>query len=102
MVDILASIEADERAMARIATALEIIAGAFSSWYNLESQRLKKEFPPKHEPRESTFTRIPTAEDRLRAAQGATGESIEEWMQIGPRERELIESTQPKTTPPKK
>lgn len=85
MVDILAGIEEDERAMERIATALTRIAIVMEA-------RLANEFPPKHAPRESTFSRIPSSEDRLKAAQGSTGEAtIEEWTELGPRERELVE-----------
>ena len=93
MVDILEGMERDERAMERIACAFEVVADTLVAMHKLQVQRLEKEFPPKHEPRDSIVTRIPTSEELLRRSQGQTGEeSTEEWMQldIGPRERELL------------
>jgi len=98
VVDIFAGMEQDERAMERIASAmerqagaLESLAGTLVSWYKIDVQRLAHEFPAKSEPRESTYSRLPTTEDKLRAAQGETNQTTEEWMQLGPREREFVE-----------
>jgi len=104
MVDILASIERDERAMERIAAAMESIADSYTAMYKLMAEGLDKVFPPKHEPRDAIVTRLLSDEDRLKASQGATGEAtIEQWTELGPRERELVEKTKnaPDTAPKK-
>jgi hypothetical protein len=104
--EIMESVERDERAMERIATAMESIADSYVAIYKLMAEGLEKFFPSKHEPRESTVTRLPNEEDRLRASLGSTGEQTnEDWMQLGPREREFVEksSESAKTAvPPKK
>lgn len=92
MVDILEGMERDEQAMERIASAMEVIAESTVAMYKIMEARLEKEFPLKHEPRESTVTRIPTDEEKLRASQGATGEPLSDWIQLGPREKELVEA----------
>lgn len=65
----------------RIAVAFERIAATLETWYS-------KVYPEKRQPRDAEVTRIPTAEERLKQDQGATGEPIEEW--IGPREQDFL------------
>jgi hypothetical protein len=92
MVDILQGIEQDERAMEQIAFALTRIA-------TIMEKRFEREFPTRS-PRDSTVTKLPTDLDRLRASQGSTGEqTTEEWMQLGPRERELIARSRAEAKP---
>ncbi len=79
--------------IARIATAFESIAVTLAQFY-------EKMYPPKHEPGDVTLTRIATEEDKIREAQGATEETTDQWLDIGPRERALLDSPQPK--PPRR
>jgi len=72
----------------RIASAFERIATILEKWYETL-------YPPKREPADLTITRIPTDEDKIKEAQGATEESTEDWLSdIGPRERQFLASTQ--------
>ena len=92
----------DDAIQERIAAALESLADSFAEYCKLYSARLDHEFPAKRSPRESTVTRLETEEDRLRKSLGDTGESLDEWTTLGPREREVVnrEKTlahQPKT-----
>ncbi len=86
---------ADElsEAMGRVAAAFERVAASLEKFY-------EKMYPPKHEPGDVTLTRIATEEDKIREAQGATQETTDQWLDIGPRERALLESPQPK--PPRR
>lgn len=100
-IDVLESMERDERAMERIAQAFEVVANTLVAWYKLEQQRFEREYPAHTIARESTFSRIPTAEEELKTAQGATGEkTIDEWMQLGPRERAVVEKSPESTEQP--
>lgn len=83
-------LEADERAMERIAASFEVIADLMQAWYKLEVQRFDKQYPVKREPQDATVTHVPTAEDELKTSQGASSETLEEW--LGPRESELIQT----------
>jgi hypothetical protein len=83
-------IKEDARDMGRMADAFELIARTVESWYNLEKKRFDLEHPTKPEPRDAKVTKIPSELDRLREAQGATGESDEEWGTLGTREREFL------------
>lgn len=84
---------ADTRAMERIATAFETIADTLDAMYKLQQERFDREYPTRF-PKDAVVTRLPTEEEKLARAQGATGESsLDEWMQIGPREREIIEES---------
>ena len=91
--DIEEGIDKDDRDMQRMATAFERIANTLAQFYN-------KMYPPKHEPGDVTLTHIATEEDKIREAQGATEETTDQWLDIGPRERALLESPQPK--PPRR
>lgn len=96
MVDIIESIERDERAMERIASALEVLASNSTEYVKLCRERMNKEFPSKREPRDAIVTQRKSDEDRLREEQGQTGEATaREWTEtpdewIGQRERTVI------------
>jgi hypothetical protein len=89
--DLIESFDRDTRAMERLATAFEAIALTLAQFYD-------KMYPPKHEPRDVTLTRIPTEEDKIREAQGSTQETTDQWLDIGPRERALLENPPAKKT----
>ena len=91
--DLSESLDRDTRAMERLADSFERITDLMAKFYD-------KMYPAKHEPRDVTLTRIPTEEDKIREAQGATEETTDEWLDIGPRERAFIESPPPK--PPRR
>jgi hypothetical protein len=74
----------------RAVLALEKLADALTVLATLSQRVVDRDYPVRTEPRDATITRIPTTEDRLRADQGATGETEEEWLELGPRERELL------------
>ena len=76
----------------RIAVAFERGATILEKWY-------EKLYPPKREPKDVTLTRIPSDLDRIKAEQGASEETTEEWLSdIGPREREYLASTEARET----
>jgi hypothetical protein len=79
------SIERDTRAMERIAAAFERIADQLAQFY-------EKMYPPKHDPGDVTLTKLKGPVDLIKEAQGAAPEeTTEEWLDIGPREREFDE-----------
>lgn len=84
----LSGIEEDERAMVKIASALTRIAIVME-------KRYEKEYPTKT-PRDATITKLKSEEDELRESQGATGESLDDWLTdpVGPREREVLKKKQ--------
>jgi hypothetical protein len=88
--DIEEAIDKDERAMERVANALESIAESLAAWCILSQARFDRDYPAKREPRDITLTRIPSEEDKIKESQGATEETTDEWLDIGPRERELL------------
>jgi hypothetical protein len=69
--DILASIEADERAMARIATALE-------RWVALEEKRFAKEFPEPKVKRDAELIRADAGDKREQYNDKPTDEWLRE------------------------
>jgi len=85
--------EGIEGAAHDIAAALERLAALGEKFY----VRLFPDRPPAREP---VITRIPTEEDKLRQAQGASEETLDQWRTLesryddeplGPRERALKE-----------
>lgn len=81
------SLDHEERAV----VALEEIAGAFTVLAKLASQWYDKLYPVKV-PRDATVTKIPNDDDLLRESLGGDGsETLEEWSDLGPRERSLAE-----------
>jgi len=86
--DIEQKVAKDERAMERIATALEQIAKSLAAWCILESAKFDKQYPVKANVRDATITRTPSDEDKLLESLGATNEPLEEW--IGLREQQVV------------
>ncbi len=82
--DIEEAVDKDERAMERMASAFESIAETLAKFY-------EKMYPPKHEPGDVTLSRLKNPTDLIKEAQGATEETTDEWLDIGPRERAFIE-----------
>jgi len=78
----------DERAMERIATALDQISKSLAAWCILESAKFDKHYPVKANVRDATITRTPSDEDKLLESLGATDEPLEEW--IGLREQQVV------------
>ena len=74
----------------RLLGALEKIADALSNFSMDYHRRLELEYPAKREPHDATVTRIPTDEDLIRAEHSGTGESIDDWVRLGPRESRFI------------
>lgn len=73
----------------RAVVALEAIAVALTLWSKLQQQRFDKEYPVK-QPREATVTHVKNEEDELLESLGSTGESLEDWTTLGPREQAVI------------
>ncbi len=90
MTDFEEGIDADARAMERLARAFERIADTLDCWYKWEVQRYNNEHLAKSPPRDGIVTRIPSEIERLRESQGATGETDEDWGSLGNREREFL------------
>jgi len=88
-VDLLQAMERDERAMERLASASEVIAENVTLVVKLLARVVEHEYPVRTQPRDAVVTHIPGPEDELRASQGASEESTEDW--IGLREREILE-----------
>jgi len=89
-VDIEQQMARDERAMERIATAVESIADSLADWCKLSQARFDKKYPVKANVRDATITRTPSDEDKLLESLGGTNEPLEEW--VGLREQEVIAS----------
>lgn len=93
MTDILDKMKLDQEANQRSAESMERIADAFEQMAKLLAQFYEKMYPPKHEPAELTLTRVKSPLDQIKEAQGsAPEETTAEWLDIGPRERQLIEN----------
>jgi hypothetical protein len=85
----------------RLVVSCEKIATALEGLNETQRQRLQWQYPEKGEVREAIVTRVPTREDLIREAQGASRVSIDEWLSdinqeeegqqdIGVREREWL------------
>lgn len=77
------------RAMESMASSFGEIAEALTVIGKLGSQWYEKLYPART-PKDATVTRIKTEEERKREDLGDTGESLDEWQTIGPRELEVI------------
>lgn len=86
----------------RLVLALEMMSMALGSMSKTYELLYYKMYPPKGMVRDADVTHTPTEEEKLRAAQGATGErTTEDWMTLdaerdteedmGPRERRFME-----------
>lgn len=67
-------------AIQSVASALRGIGAAIHNLYTLERERFNKQYPEKRSATDATITHRQTEEERLREEQGATDESIDEWM----------------------
>ena len=84
------SLSHEERAV----VALEAIADALALWAKLEAQRFEKEYPERKPPADAKITKLKSEEDELRESLGDDGsETLEEWTDLGPRERELLKKS---------
>jgi hypothetical protein len=82
----------------RLVDALEMLAAAVGSIARTMELTYYKTFPPRSPVRDIDLGHPETEDDKLRRAQGATGEATtKEWMtlhaeeEMGPREREFME-----------
>lgn len=86
----------------RFVLSFEKLAAAAEGLNEIQRRTFEKTFPERKEARDAILTRVPSEEDRLREAQGASGESLEEWLgeldedqrkeDIGVREREWLKT----------
>lgn len=80
----------NENQAERLANAFESIASSLEGLYKLHLARFDKDFPPKKEVRDADITHLENEEEKLRKDLGDTGErTVEEWLEIGEREREF-------------
>lgn len=97
----------------RLVVAWEEIGKQLGEWNELVRTAIGKQWPEASERREAIVSRVPTAEDKLKAQTGNTDGPLEDWLgefdpeeEIGPREREFLErqakgkpAPRPKTSP---
>jgi hypothetical protein len=78
--------DASIAAEGKIADALDRLATVAEKWY-------QKTFPEKHDVRDATITHIESDEEKeLRETLGGSESTLEEWQELGPRERAFSES----------
>ncbi len=86
--------EQDERlvrSFESIAEAFDFMAGSVEKISETLQRNHEKTFPEKIPPKPATITHVKTEEELLREAQGGTGEPIDEWQLLGPREKEWLD-----------
>lgn len=78
----------------RLVGSWEAIARALGEINETARSAISKQWPDARQPREGVITRVPTAEDKIKAQTGNTDGPIEEWLgefdpdeEIGPRTR---------------
>jgi hypothetical protein len=81
----------------RLVSAWEGIAKGLGDLHEIAKTAIAKQWPEARQPREANITRIPSAEDKIKAQTGNTDGPIDEWLsefdpeeEIGPREREFL------------
>lgn len=80
----------DARDELRAVDALEVIGKSLARLADVAENHFNKRYPVKREAPEVTVTHVPNEEDRIREAQGDTGEAtVEEW--IGNREGRFLQ-----------
>jgi hypothetical protein len=84
----------------RLVAAWEGLAKGLGDLNEIARTAIAKQWPDPRSPREATISRVPTAEDKIKAQTGNTDGPIEEWLgefdteeEIGPREREFLART---------
>ena len=83
----------------RLVAAWEGLARGLGELNEIVRTAVGKQWPEAREPREAIVTRLPSAEDKLKAQTGNTDGPVEDWLgefdaeeEIGPRERAWRES----------
>lgn len=90
----------------RFVLSFEKIAAALEGMDETYRRHLDKLYPERREVREALITRVPNEEDRLREAQGSSGQPLDQWLSevedeeegnefIGVREREWLDAQKP-------
>ncbi len=84
----------------RLVAAWEGVARGLGELNETARRAISKQWPDSRERSDAIVTRIPTAEDKIRAQTGNTTEPIEEWLsgfdddddkeEMGPREKEFL------------
>lgn len=82
----------------RLVASWEAIAAGLGALNETARSAISKQWPDSRERSDAIVTRIPTAEDKIRAQTGNTEGPIEEWLgefdneqgEIGPREAEFL------------
>lgn len=81
----------------RLVVAWEGLAKAVGDLNETARLAISKQWPDARTPREAVFSKLPTAEEKLKAQTGNTSGPVDEWLgefdpeeEIGPREREFL------------
>lgn len=87
----------------RLVASWEAIAKGLGELNEVARTAIGKNWPEARERREAVVTKLPTAEDKLKAATGNTDGPVADWLgefpdeaeeeEIGPREREFLAGT---------
>lgn len=75
--------EQDERLVA----AFEGIARHLDRLAAVGESEFRKKYLRRQRPKEATLTRVLTDEDKIRQDQGASEETLDRWLTLGPREQ---------------
>jgi hypothetical protein len=84
----------------RLVAAWEALAAGLGALNETARAAIAKQWPDPRTPREAVFSKLPTAEEKLKAATGNTDGPVADWLgefpdeeleeEIGPREREFL------------
>jgi len=99
-------IDAGLRIASAFADALLRLARAMEGIDDSAKRAVDKQWPDQRAPRPAVVSHVPSDDEKLKAAQGRTEESIEDWLQLpadhpsfqGAREREFLEEQRKRTT----
>lgn len=72
--------EDESRLCERVVLALEKIATALAGLDDTHRRQFSRRYPEKTQFREAIVTRVPTEDDRLREAHGASTRPLSEWL----------------------
>jgi hypothetical protein len=64
----------------RFVVSCEKIALALEGIHETRRQQFQRQYPERREVREAKVTRVPSEEDRIREAQGASDAPLDEWL----------------------
>jgi len=84
----------------RFVLSFEKMATALEGVCEIYRQEFSRRYPKRGEVREAVITHVPSEEDRIRESQGATDQTLSEWLteqfgeggDVGDREREWLET----------